>query len=368
MMSHNGDRRGGGFGAEFRGGGFFGEVHEDFASDDVLGQVERLIDPNNAIETIHWGRNYLYTVRYETERGHVEVVVKQFRNQGFFKKLERRFKGSKATRSWRVAEALVREGIRTPPPVMLVESEAADGPSFFVAERLKDAHEVRQFFRRIVGDPDAGFFPEVETGVFLASLGRLARRLHDAGIIYRDLSLGNVLATVDDEGKIELHLVDFNRARISCRPGVYRRTRDICRLPVVETDHRRHFLKGYWGQIPSRWSVRWWLYALSVRGYILKHQIKGAIRGKGRTKGGSAHGTHHAHIPLAEKGASSRDKSVWDHLSDQPHQHAGRLEKLSIRLRDAGSHFHDFLLVATALPGVWLRYKSILSSSNNKPF
>src|SRR5438270_4033489 len=40
----------------------------------------------------------------------------------------------------------------------------------------------------------------------------------------------------------------------------------------------------------------------------------------------------HAHIPQAPAGAGARDKAVWDHLSDQPHQHAGRLDKLRVRL------------------------------------
>ena len=162
------------------------------------------------------------------------------------------------------------------------------------------AVEVRQFFRRLNEDPEAREFPEVDDEAFLARLGRLARKINDAGILYRDLSMGNVLAvqTGDD---LDLYLVDFNRARIGREPGVWRRTRDICRLPVLRPEHRAAFLEGYWGAVPSRHSFRWWFYALSVDGYILKHAIKKRLKFL-RLKRRHAHGgSHHPHIPAASE-------------------------------------------------------------------
>jgi len=252
----------------FRGGGLHGEVSVEHRPTDVVGEVTRVVDPSASVKTIHWGRNFIYAAVFETAAGSIPVVVKQLRNQGWFKRLERKTRGSKAERSWRVAKEMVRVGLATPDPLLWVESDEPDGPSFFVARYLEDAVEVRQFFRRLNGEPGAVHFPEVDEFVFLHRLGRLAREINDAGILYRDLSMGNILVE-EGESDLRLSLIDFNRARIGRHPGVYQRTRDICRLPVLRREHRAAFLEGYWGQTPARWSFRWWFYGLSVDGYTI---------------------------------------------------------------------------------------------------
>ena len=325
-----------------------------------------MVDPTASVETIHWGRNYIYAAEMQTPNNRHPVVVKQFKNQGLKKRIERRFKGSKAERSWRVAKELVRVGLATPEPMLWVESNEIEGPSFFVARFLVGAVEVRQFFRRLNEDPEAREFPVVDEQAFLTRLGRLARKINDAGILYRDLSMGNILAvqTGDD---VDLYLVDFNRARIGRQPGVWRRTRDICRLPVLRREHRAAFLGGYWGDVPSRHSFRWWFYALSVDGYILKHAIKRKLKFL-RLKRRHAHGgSHHPHIPAASAGASSRDKTVWDHLSDQPHQHASRGEKFLIRLADSPAHVRDLGVVVASAATVRRRYRELKTALYEHP-
>ena len=350
----------------FEGGGFHGEVARAPRPSDVVAEVARLVDPTASIETIHWGRNFIYAAEMQTQTGRQPVVVKQFKNQGLKKRIERRTRGSKAERSWRVAKELVRVGLATPDPMLWVESNDLEGPSFFVAKFLEGAVEVRQFFRRLNEDPEAREFPEVDDQAFLGRLGRLARRINDAGILYRDLSMGNVLA-VETQDDLDLYLVDFNRARLGREPGVWSRTRDICRLPVLRREHRAAFLEGYWGTVPSRHSFRWWFYALSVDGYILKHAIKKKLRFL-RLKRRHAHGgSHHPHIPAASDGASSRDKAVWDHLSDQPHQHASRGEKFAIRLADSPAHIRDLGIVAASATKVRHRYRELKTALYDHP-
>jgi tRNA A-37 threonylcarbamoyl transferase component Bud32 len=350
----------------FSGGALHGEIARIHRPDDLIAEIQRLIDPASATATIHWGRNYLYAADMNGAVGVVPVVVKQFRNQGRRLQLDRRFRGSKATRSWVVAKELVRRGIPTPEPIALVESDRADGPSFFIARRLDDACEVRQFFRRLNAEPDVEPFLDVEPLVFLGQLGRHARGLHDAGIVYRDLSMGNILA-VGEGPQPELAVVDLNRARIRQRPGVWRRTRDICRLPVLEPGHRAAFLEGYWGQVPPRRSFKWWFYGLSVDAYIAKHRFKKWMRRHKVGREHVHHGGHHDHIPPARKGAGRRDLAVWDHLSDQPHQHAGRWSKRWIRLVDSPHHAADFLVVASSAPKIWARYRELKRNLHRKP-
>jgi tRNA A-37 threonylcarbamoyl transferase component Bud32 len=318
------------------------------------------------METVHWGRNYLYAAELQGEAGVVPVVVKQFRNQGWRRRLERRFRGSKAARSWRVAEELVRVGIPTPEPVALVESNRIDGPSFFLARRLEDAYEVRHFFRRLNHEPDPGPFPEVEPMGFLHRLGGFARRLHDAGIVHRDLSMGNILAAGAGPDP-RLFVVDFNRARIHRRPGAWRRTRDICRLPVLDPTHRASFLEGYWGVVPPRRSFKWWFYGLSVDAYIAKHAVKRRLKGLRLGRAHSGSDGHHPHIPPADRDAGTRDRAVWDHLSDQPHQHAGRWAKRWIRLVDGADHLGEVSVIVASAPRIRSRYLELKSALYREP-
>lgn len=350
----------------FSGEGFSGEIASTYRSEDVVAEIARLIDPSSATATIHWGRNYLYTADMNTPSGVVPVVVKQFKNQGLRKRVDRHFRGSKATRSWRVAKELVRLGVLNPEPIAVVESDRTDGPSYFIARQLDDAPEVRQFFRRLNSESDPEDFPDVDLLDFLKQLGRHARSLHEHGIVYRDLSMGNVLA-VGDGPEPDLYVVDFNRARIGQSPGVYRRTRDICRQPVIEPAHRAAFLRGYWGEVPPRWSFKWWFYGLSVSGYINKHRFKKWMR-KNKLRRQHAHRDgHHDHLPPARTGAGKRDLSVWDHLSDQPHQHAGRWAKRWIRLVDSPHHVAELGLITASAPKILARYRRLKADLHSTP-
>ncbi len=350
----------------FAGGGLHGEIAVACRPADVVAEIRRVVDPASALTTVHWGRNYLYAAELETGSGAVPVVVKQFRNSGPRRSIERRLRGSKAMRSWRAALDLLDAGMRTPPPLALVESDAAGGPSFFITQRLEDAHEVRHFFRRLNGETGAGAFPEVDDLEFLAQLGRHARRLHDAGIVYRDLSMGNILAA-GDGSELELWLVDVNRARTDVRPGVWHRTRDICRLPVLARAHREAFLGGYWGAVPPRWSPRWWLYVLSVGGYLAKHSVKNRLRRIGLRSNHRRKDTAYDHIPLVPEGAGRRDLAVWDHLSDQPHQHAGRWAKRWIRLVDSPHHLRELGVIALSAPKIAARYRRLKRDLHSEP-
>ena len=50
---------------------------------------------------------------------------------------------------------------------------------------------------------------------------------------------------------------------------------------------------------------------------------------------------------------------MWDHLSDQPHQHASRGEKFVIRLSDSPAHLRDLGVVAASTAKVRRRYREL---------
>jgi tRNA A-37 threonylcarbamoyl transferase component Bud32 len=346
--------------------GWTGELAEPYRPADQINLVEtvaRLTDPAAALKTLHWGRNYLYVSRIDTAAGPLDVVVKQFRNAGLKDRLSRRWRGSKAAKSWRVAEALLAAGLRTPEPVMLIESASAAGPSLYVCRYLDDVLEVRYLLRAANASREKEDFPGVDLRRFLEALGRMARRLHDAGFWHRDFSSGNVLLRTDAAGTpTDLYLVDLNRTRMGKALTTSERLRDLSRMPIFRPEHQDLFLASYWGGKALRKD----LYLAYHRAFVWKNETKKKLRGglKGLRLGPRV---AHAHIPAAPADASARDRIVWDHLSDQPHQHAGRFEKMRVRLADAGPHLVEGAVIAAAAPRIWRRYRALVADLHQKP-
>src|SRR6185436_6535571 len=73
------------------------------------------------------------------------------------------------------------------------------------------------------------------------------------------------------------------------------------------------------------------------------------------------------HLPPPPTGATARDRVVWDALSDQPHQHASRAEKLFVRARDVGPHLRAQLVAAAAAPRIWRRYRELMDGLHKEP-
>ncbi len=346
-----------------------GEVVCRFKPDDLEGEVRRLMDPAAATETVHWGRNYLYRTHLESPLGRLDVVVKQFRNQGLRKRLRRCFRGSKATLSWRTARAFQAVGLRTAEALFLIESKNIEGPSFFVTRHLGDVVEARYVLRAINQDLEAERFPSLDLHSFFDALGQALRQMHDAGFFHRDLSIGNVLLsnTVSTVRPEDLYLIDLNRARRRKRLSLSERTRDLCRLAILKPEYQRLFLEAYWGSDGAH-GLRSNLYQAYRRGFLFKIESKKTIRAWTRRLRDSLRPRRaHAHIPDAPPSASRRDKIVWDHLSDQPHQHAGRLDKLAVRLADAPSHLRLSVTLVAAAPRTLRRYRYLKNSLYRKP-
>lgn len=326
------------------------------AEAELAALVRRLADPAAAGETIHWGRNYLYRTRYESRSGGVEVVVKQFNNRGFKDRTLRRLRGSKAERAWKIARAFVAAGLPTAEPVLLAESRRSDGPSLLVTRRLEEVVELRYVLRAVHRGAEREEYPWIDFPALLDDLGGLLRRMHEAGIFHRDLSIGNVLVSRDDPRR--LYLIDLNRGRLRRRLGALARTRDLSRLAIFGRADRRRFLAAYWGRRPQPW--HWAPYLLFHYGFRFKIESKKRWRGVTRRLFQLLVPRRaHAHIPQAPEGASARDKVVWDPLSDQPHQHASRLEKTLIRLADLPRHALQTAHFAAAVPGIWRRYRRL---------
>jgi tRNA A-37 threonylcarbamoyl transferase component Bud32 len=340
--------------------GWTGELTAELRPADLAREVARVTDPAAALKTLHWGRNYLYVVRLETVAGPVDAVVKQFRHAGSKERVRRRLRGSKAEKSWRVAHALLGAGLLTPEPLLLLESESESGPAFYVCRQETGVLEVRYLLRAANVGREREEFPGVDYPRFLEELGRMARRLHDAGFWHRDLSSGNVLLRCDAAGApAALYLIDLNRTRMGSRLTANERLRDLSRMPLFRPQDRDRFLASYWGEGEGG-AVSKAVYLSYHHGFLWKNRSKQRLRGGTRKlRDLFLPRTAHAHIPEAPAEASARDRIVWDRLSDQPHQHAGRLDKLRIRLADAKNHAGEAAVIAGALPRIRRQYRKL---------
>lgn len=348
--------------------GFRGEVASRLRPTDLEAALRLLTDPQSATETIHWGRNYLYRTRIDGPEGPLEVVVKQFPGGGARRRLDQRWRGSKAARSWKMACAFAAAGLPTAAPLLFAEALAPGGPAYFVTLFLPDRIEARYLFRARADGSLATTFPGLDWNRFLELLGQAIRRMHDAGFFHRDLSIGNVLAPaslrLDSAG--DLAIIDLNRGRILGEVGLANRCRDLCRLTVEPGEDRRRFLEAYWGGPPPPAAAL--LYRLFFHSFRFKIEGKKVVRAPFRKIGEWLRPRRaHAHIPQAAQGAGKRDKIVWDYLSDQPHQHAGRWDKLVVRLTDAPSHLRSTALFLAAAPRVGRRYRQLAAELFTRP-
>ncbi len=345
--------------------GWRGEIVAGFLPKDLPAALSHLTDPGAATQTLHWGRNYLYATRFpgleDVGAGPFEVVVKQFREEGWMAHRSRDRRGSKAERSFRAARAVQAAGVPTPEPILWLDAKGVSGTSFYICRRI-EGKEVRFLFRAAAAGRERTEFPDLDLAAVLGEIGRLARRLHDSGLRHRDLSVGNLLILAGAPGAPpRLSLLDLNRAHLGVALGRSARMREFSRLALFRPEHRDLLLAGYFGRPPT--ATERGLLTLYQGAFEAKNRTKRNLRGVRGTLGGAFSALRprraHPHIPLAPEGAAARDKVVWDRLSDQPHQHAGRFEKLTVRLADAPAHLYAASAALLAAPRIRRRFKQL---------
>jgi hypothetical protein len=310
--------------------------------------------------SVHRGRNRLWRAELETSDGVRPVVVKRFGRENAWHRLRRRLFGGKAARSYAAAEALLAAGVATPEPLLWLE--AADrSTGVFVAAALAGAWEARALIHAMNAGEAAVRVPALTPAAFLGAAAATARRLHDAGIWHRDFSAGNLLLVpgASPDAAPGVFLLDLNRARLGRRCSLGERMRDLARLPLARTADREVLLAAYFAPaaVPARARRT---YETVKRSFEGRHQAKRALRERlARWRGRLLSRGAHPHIPAAAADAPARERAVWDALSDQPHLHAGRWEKVAIRFADGPANAAALFAAARAVPRIRRRYREL---------
>jgi tRNA A-37 threonylcarbamoyl transferase component Bud32 len=135
------------------------------------------------------------------------VVLKRFGWRSSLHRIARPLTGSKAVRSFRIAMTLRDAGVATPRPLIAWERHGV-GPSnqgCIITDEIPEAITLRQCLK-------SSNVPGSEITALSMELARLVRGMHDAGILHRDLTIGNFLVAPKPFEGNRIFLIDLSRA------------------------------------------------------------------------------------------------------------------------------------------------------------
>lgn len=242
--------------------------------------VEKLANPlffaRNG-ETLHDGRNVIK--RFEA--GGVQLAVKSYARLTLCNRiLYGTLRKSKAERAYLHAEKLCNLGIGTPEEVAVVETRRHGilRQSYFVSLH-SDYLPLR---------PVTEAFPQSEEAKHvLDAVACFLNRMHWAGILHRDLNIGNILYRQEPEGAYRFQVIDTNRMSFRHCLSMRQRLKNLRRLScnalaylyilrqyarVVRSDEESVLLHGVVKRLLFEWRQR------------TKRKVKDGLRGKGTKK------------------------------------------------------------------------------------
>jgi serine/threonine protein kinase len=197
-----------------------------------------------------------------------DIVVKEFSSRGV-NRLKSLFLPSKAAKAWRGAMALEQRGLKTASAVAYFEKRRQGfvEQSFFLAERIDEAVEIRDLFRSL---------SLLELDGLLSALAGYLSLCHQKSVLHRDLSDGNVLVKRDEKGDFVFYLLDTNRVCLHRKISRPARVKNLIRLGIP-APLQRPFLKKYFGENPLG-TASWVWYRISksvYTGYVgLKKKLR----------------------------------------------------------------------------------------------
>jgi tRNA A-37 threonylcarbamoyl transferase component Bud32 len=175
-------------------------VHPEFKHlEPVLKQISDLFDQG---ETLYKSRNEL---RFLDVSG-IAINIKRYRTPILLNRIAYSyFRSSKAKRAYEYALKLKEKGFDTPDPIAYLENKSMGllRETYFVSTHLTDCRMMREFAdgSDIKGRED-----------IVRALGVYVARLHEAGVLHLDLSVGNILFR-KEAAEVRFWLVDLNRMR-----------------------------------------------------------------------------------------------------------------------------------------------------------
>ncbi|MBP6655185.1 MAG: hypothetical protein KAX66_02945 [Propionivibrio sp.] len=207
--------------------------------------------------TLRNARNAIWTIEDPRTAG-ARLVVKQPVKMHPHKRLLDRFKPSKALRSWNGTCELLRRGVSAASPVAWFERESDPGlmQNYYLCEYVPAEFTARDMVGAFAaGQTSFAGVPEDEA---YRQLAAYLLRMHGGGILFRDLSGGNILIHPGAAGKLVFSLIDTGRIRVFQKPlPLGARFADLVRIcNKMHLAGRAKFLSIYLGALKLK--LQWW--------------------------------------------------------------------------------------------------------------
>lgn len=185
-----------------------------------------------------------------------EGVVRRYHRGGLVRHLnrDRYFAGHRAFEELAATERARAAGVAAPEVLVAAEHPARPGYRALLAtRRIEGAVGIDRW---LSGAGDTGV-------AVLEAAGEQIRRMHQAGIAHPDLNLRNLLVAPGRDGTPSVHLIDFDRARLSAEPvPPSRRASDLLRLVRSAAKLRLALAPGQWEALARGYGDGWPLSSL----------------------------------------------------------------------------------------------------------
>lgn len=172
-------------------------------------------------ELIYKGRNELRAFHYKG----IDMVVKSFQTPNWVNRIVYGlFRSSKAERSYRYADMLLKSGIGSPRPVGYYTERYLlfFTRSYYVSLKSLCPYTYYDLVKRDFPNRDE----------ILRAIARTTARMHECGYLHKDYSRGNILFRESEKG-VEIEIIDLNRIRFR-KIGLEEGCKNFERLPGTD--------------------------------------------------------------------------------------------------------------------------------------
>jgi len=229
-------------------------------------------------------RNRLWTIA--DPRGlSTELTVKLNRTTGL-RKLTYRFRPSKGRRHWNNAVQMIRRGVATPLPIAFFERPESSGTrdSWYLCEFVPDAFSAREVYAAFRNGEKQ--FHGLDKGGWFELLSQFVCNMHNKQVVHRDLSSGNLMLHLNQDGVPIPQVIDIGRAWIWSGPGSRVRHRhrllDLIRICYkLGWQDRESFIRCYEQHLGGSLA---WFWRIPFLYYDSKQGLKKIIKGKRRKR------------------------------------------------------------------------------------